>query len=1031
MMNQYPAKPMMDQMAQYGRYGDSMLVHMNPVEVAGIASLSPTGQLTTNPVTGQPEAFLPLLFGGLGSLLKLTPLMTGVLSGVGTAAVTGDLKRGLISGLTAGFAGAAGDAMELGNLGSAAEAGTATADTIVSGGAETLAGAVDPAAVSELATSELVQAVPGSIDPIAASQLTTGELAQAIPGATVDAAPTILDQAREAIPDVLKERPDFLKNVAPDFAPTFTQALVPAAIGQSTLEQMDVQEDFERAANARMAEAEEKKAQATADLQFGYAAAQPDALRGRSPMRDRMDRYIRDYGTDLYAAGGGQMPTRKMAVGGGAFTLRQVWQASGSPLTFEEWKATLPGEGGQGGQGGNDTTPAVTTDTLGPINVTPTEQEAAVLAAAKGNTALSPEDQQILEGYYNRYEQERQNRASQITDTGSDFDLGAIAAATGQFGYTPELGLGGIDPVTIQAGLRGDYVVRPPDDYMPGFEAEFSYFQDDPNAPFMPYRGYRPTTGGITPSDQPYFDPILDRGSYKKKLAEYYTTLASYGLGTGPDDPETGVPADPGDGGDGTDDGRKHIGWIWNEPTGDWVKMYDGQSYASGAPQVLSVQKPLDPPEGFGDDNGGDDSGGTDDGREHIGWIWKGSPGKADGEWVKIYRGQTLPSSVPQVFSVQKPLNPPEGFGVDAGGDGDAETSAEYEARIQELMDKGMTREQAIANQSFAISSGYDLNDDGIVTDAEYREAIGSAGDGTEGAGTDGAGTEGTSDIDLSKLPDRIRELIESGQLDLDALRRFYGGFGGLGLGGYNPAVPPQTTPAPPKEPTSGAGAGAGFGFDLSRLPPEIRKQIESGQFNPANFAQGGGRGPRRMNVGGVAEEGPTPDVRLQTSLGEARVPGGGIAEVETQFTARPERAEMPTKEEMDILAMAVMGEVSEEQQDMIVSAFTEKYGAEMYAMLRSEILRSVMPDAQTEGMIRGNGGGMDDKIPGMIGAQQPVAVSPGEFIVPADVVSDLGDGNSDSGADELYAMMERVRKARGGNGEQPPAINARRNMPA
>ena len=37
-MNRYPAKPMMDEMAKYGRYGDTMLVHMNPVEVAGIAS---------------------------------------------------------------------------------------------------------------------------------------------------------------------------------------------------------------------------------------------------------------------------------------------------------------------------------------------------------------------------------------------------------------------------------------------------------------------------------------------------------------------------------------------------------------------------------------------------------------------------------------------------------------------------------------------------------------------------------------------------------------------------------------------------------------------------------------------------------------------------------------------------------------------------------------------------------------------------------------------------------------------------------
>ena len=93
-------------MAQYGRYGDSMLVHMNPIEVAGIASLSPTGQLTTNPVTGQPEAFLPLLgpaLGILGGALKLSPLVTGALTGIGTAAVTGDLKRGLLAGLSSGI----------------------------------------------------------------------------------------------------------------------------------------------------------------------------------------------------------------------------------------------------------------------------------------------------------------------------------------------------------------------------------------------------------------------------------------------------------------------------------------------------------------------------------------------------------------------------------------------------------------------------------------------------------------------------------------------------------------------------------------------------------------------------------------------------------------------------------------------------------------------------------------------------------------------------------------------------------------
>jgi len=66
-----------------------------------------------------------------------------------------------------------------------------------------------------------------------------------------------------------------------------------------------------------------------------------------------------------------------------------------------------------------------------------------------------------------------------------------------------------------------------------------------------------------------------------------------------------------------------------------------------------------------------------------------------------------------------------------------------------------------------------------------------------------------------------------------------------------------------------------------------------------------------------------------------------------------------------------------------------------------------------------------------MIGSEQPVAVSPGEYIVPADVVSGLGDGSSDAGAAELDQMLSRVRMARGGNAEQAPAIDARKTMPA
>ena len=54
----YPLQPQAERLAQAGRYGDSMLMHVNPAEVAGLASIMP---ITRNPETGQPEAYAFLL----------------------------------------------------------------------------------------------------------------------------------------------------------------------------------------------------------------------------------------------------------------------------------------------------------------------------------------------------------------------------------------------------------------------------------------------------------------------------------------------------------------------------------------------------------------------------------------------------------------------------------------------------------------------------------------------------------------------------------------------------------------------------------------------------------------------------------------------------------------------------------------------------------------------------------------------------------------------------------------------------------
>ena len=71
-----------------------------------------------------------------------------------------------------------------------------------------------------------------------------------------------------------------------------------------------------------------------------------------------------------------------------------------------------------------------------------------------------------------------------------------------------------------------------------------------------------------------------------------------------------------------------------------------------------------------------------------------------------------------------------------------------------------------------------------------------------------------------------------------------------------------------------------------------------------------------------------------------------------------------------------------------------------------------------------GSTDGMADNIPASINSNQPARLSDGEFVVPADVVSHLGNGNSDAGAHQLYGMMDRVRQARTGTAEQGRQIN-------
>ena len=86
--------------------------------------------------------------------------------------------------------------------------------------------------------------------------------------------------------------------------------------------------------------------------------------------------------------------------------------------------------------------------------------------------------------------------------------------------------------------------------------------------------------------------------------------------------------------------------------------------------------------------------------------------------------------------------------------------------------------------------------------------------------------------------------------------------------------------------------------------------------------------------------------------------------------------------------------------------------------------------DAPVEGYLDGPGDGMSDSIKATIDGKQPARLADGEFVIPADVVSGLGNGSSKAGAKVLYAMMDRIRKARTGTAKQGKEINAEKFLP-
>jgi hypothetical protein len=302
---------------------------------------------------------------------------------------------------------------------------------------------------------------------------------------------------------------------------------------------------------------------------------------------------------------------------------------------------------------------------------------------------------------------------------------------------------------------------------------------------------------------------------------------------------------------------------------------------------------------------------------------------------------------------------------------------------------------------------------------------------------------EGTVDADGNYTAGTAQGVQFAPQTSIDPYAAFTGSAPqGLVQSAYNPypVQPMSMSPIDDTEDTSdygGIGEGdydgdQGYFSDLNLMGGNM------GGFDPTSFMGASGITNQYIQNQQIQEyldslNNPTTDIgdafTADGPMGKAQ---GGVTNYANQ--GQIEMMSPPTNDfRQDPITQEVIAFLMGDSENTeVVEMFVDKYGNETFMALREMILN---PDGtkQTEGLIAGVGnGGMDDDLLGSIGNKEKIAVSQDEFIIPADVVSGLGDGSSNAGSKELYAMMDRIRQKRTGTTKQPTMLaNAGGLLPA
>ena len=308
-------------------------------------------------------------------------------------------------------------------------------------------------------------------------------------------------------------------------------------------------------------------------------------------------------------------------------------------------------------------------------------------------------------------------------------------------------------------------------------------------------------------------------------------------------------------------------------------------------------------------------------------------------------------------------------------------------------------------------------------------KALGAVGKGLNIEGLTKAGDIGSNIAKEAAFSDPSR--IQAG---LEALKNpAVLGQATIGQATVPPPVPPPVAPVPFEN------RQAGVPDRITRRPPKGYRPGFDAEFDygvSPNFGVGlmNPNDPRFMNSGGImalsngGELKPIPEDNaglkalakekpsVVENMGFKAMQEGGAVE-----------GDMEANMVIDEAVKAIQG-VSD-TPEVALGAFVAKYGEEALEDLIERVTKGEM-DEREDNMIEGEGDGMDDKVPATLEGEQDVMLSDGEFVVPADVVSGIGNGSSDAGARELEEMMTRVRRLRTGKTEQPEQVPQEMMLP-